>query len=91
MQKGLNPEPELWKLVEKGDKPIWNKYVNTQTGESSYQEITPRVIQSGDGCNHNYQRVDENGNVQCVKCFTGTRIVTGIHDLQGGKIVSVIK
>lgn len=91
MTRGLNQSQDVWKLVEKGDKPIWDKYVNTQTGESSYEEITPRLIQTGDGCKHFFERIDTAGNIQCIHCTTGTRIITGVHNLVDGQVVTVIK
>jgi len=81
-----------WKLSTQHapGKAIWNEYVNEETGESTYQEITSKEIMSSQGCDHTFERIDKLGNVVCRSCGLGKRIINGLHRLQDGKI-EVIK
>jgi len=79
-----------WKLLKKGDKPIWNEYINEATGERSLEVHTKKTLISSRGCNHDYQPIDNLGNIQCQHCHIGTRIIRGIHSLENGRI-KVIK
>jgi hypothetical protein len=70
-------------------KPIWNEYVNTETGESTLQEHKPVNIMSAVGCDHHFERIDTSGNIQCRSCKVGMRIIAGLHELENGKVINL--
>ncbi len=69
---------------------LWSEFVNLKTGESSLKEITPRNLIDTSNCDHAYQPIDKGGNVQCMKCEDGRRIITGYHKLENGKIITMV-
>lgn len=70
--------------------PLWSEFYNLKTGETTIREYTPRSLVNTSDCDHDYRPVDTGGNVQCVKCEDGRRIITGYHKLENGKIITMI-
>jgi hypothetical protein len=68
-------------------KPIWDEYVNKETGESSLEIHTPKKISNFDKCDHYYELDKTGANVVCRKCGLGHKFVWGIQFLKDGKIV----
>ena len=68
--------------------PLWNEYVDEETGRSSLQEHQKKKISEWDICKHYWELIDSNGNIQCLKCGLGKRIAWGIEFVKKGKIVS---
>ena len=72
---------------KKGGNPLWNAYTDPITGESTYQEITPKEVNF---CKeHYYEYIDPNGNIQCKRCPVGGRLIIGINHLKEGKIIKL--
>jgi hypothetical protein len=79
-----------WKLKKRGDKPIWDEYVNEETGESTTEIHDKKTLIDSSKCKHHYEPIDSLGNVICRRCQIGTRMVRGIHELKDGSL-KVIK
>ena len=68
--------------------PLWDEYINEDTGESTMKEYHLKKSSHFDKCHHYWKLIDSLGNVQCGKCGLGKRIVWGIEFVKNGKIVN---
>jgi len=69
--------------------PLWDEYIDKNTGKSTLEIHDLKQITNHDKCLHNgnWYLLDNNGNLQCKKCSLGYKIVWGIEILKNGEII----
>lgn len=72
-----------------GGKGKWMNFKNLQTGEESVQVHNLVKTSKWDECDHYWENVDGNGNIQCKNCELGQRIVWGKQIVKNGKIYNL--
>ena len=69
---------------------IWQEWTNSETGESSISDITPKVTNTF--CkqnNHYFETVSPSSrDLVCKKCGQGSYYVLGLQSLKDGKVIN---
>lgn len=81
---------ENYTIEQKESSWLWREYKD-DSGKSSIEYHTPIKVSKYDECDHYYEYVDNGNSVQCIRCGLGHKIVLGIHKIENGKIVNVVK
>jgi hypothetical protein len=70
--------------------PLWEERLDSD-GNSSYSEFEPSPITKYHECEHFYEYENNRTLAKCHKCGYDQRIVFGIHKIEDGKLITVIK
>lgn len=76
----------MWE--HKGGLGLWQQWVNSDTGEKSLHEHTPKLVK--EWCaDHTFlanAEIPKNRLISCIVCGQEVRFVVGFHELVDGKI-----